>query len=543
VKIGDKTPAIPTPGPAKPAAPAAPTAPTAAVTAPVSKGWSPNTVGPAGKPPPVVGMAPAARPGTPSHVDNEVARLQKAMAGVGTRENVVFEVLEKNPPALVDAVVTQFEAKTGTTLRKALNSELSGAELRRGLASLDALLVKPTDTTGTSGIAEKLNQLRKQGTISESELVNNYRPTTNNKIDLLIQGDTAFPKMMQDIDNAKDHVHVSFYIFSNDKQGNEMADKLIAAKKRGCDVRIMMDGIGSQLVNPMSDNYNLIKKMESAGIEIRKNHVVDVTRDSQVVNHPDHRKIVITDGKVGYTGGMNMADHYVSQYHDVMVRAEGDVVKQMQGEWATGWMHLGGKIPGDDETFKKRYFPEYKPGEAPGKMQITNMQSVPGENAAILKMYLEKINTAQKSIKIENPYCTNPDIQNALIKAAKRGVDVTVILPGESDHAFSHLAAAQKYPEMINSGVKIFEYPGFNHDKVMVVDDKFTTVGSSNLDDVALYHIYEMNLNVDDEAFARETSERLFAKDVAISKPMKASDISKLDIITGKFWNLFSHFI
>ena len=118
-----------------------------------------------------------------------------------------------------------------------------------------------------------------------------------------------------------------------------------------------------------------------------------------------------------------------------------------------------------------------------------------------------------------------------------------MILPGESDHAFSHLAAAQKYPEMINSGVKIFEYPGFNHDKVMVVDDKFTTVGSSNLDDVALYHIYEMNLNVDDEAFARETSERLFAKDVAISKPMKASDISKLDIITGKFWNLFSHFI
>ena len=534
----DKTPgAIPT-------APAVPKAltPTAAAPTPIaSRGWSPNTVGPAGKPPPAVGAGPAAK--GPSLVDSEVARLEKAMKGMGTTEAVVFEVLEKNPPALVAAIASAFEAKTGTTLRKALNGELSGADLRRSLSKLDALLVRPTDTTGTSGIAEKVLELRKQGTISESELVNTYAPTTNNKIDLLIQGDTAFPRMMQDIDAAKDHVHVSFYIFSNDAQGNEMADKLIAAKKRGCDVRVMMDGIGSQLINPMSENYDLIKKMETAGIEIRRNHVVDITRDSQVMNHPDHRKIVITDGKVGYTGGMNMANHYRTEYHDVMVRAEGDVVKQMQGEWATGWMHLGGKIAGDDETFKKRYFPEYKPGEAPGKTQITNMQAVPGENPAILKMYLEKINGSTKSVKIENPYCTNPDIQNALIKAAKRGVEVTVILPGESDHAFSHLAAAQKYPEMINAGVKIYEYPGFNHDKVMVVDDKFTTVGSSNLDDVALYHIYEMNLNVDNEAFAKETSERLFAKDVSVSKLMKASDISKLDQVTGKFWNLFNHFI
>lgn len=541
MKIGDKTPAIP----ASPGKPAAPPAAAAAAAAPpaASKGWSPNTVGPAAKPPPAAGPAAVAAKPSPSHVDTEVARLQKALKGIGTKERVVFEVLEKNPPALVAAIVAQFEAKTGTTLRKALVGELSGGELRRGLASLDALLVKASDTTGTSGLAEKMLQLRKQGTISESELVNHYKPTTNNKIDLLIKGDTAFPAMMKDIDAAKDHVHVSFYIFSNDAQGNEMADKLIAAKKRGVDVRIMMDGIGSQLINPMSENYDLIKKMESAGIEIRKNHVIDVTRDSQIMNHPDHRKIVITDGKVGYTGGMNMANHYRSEYHDVMVRAEGDVTKQMQTEWMSGWMHLGGKIGGDDDSFKARYFPEYKPGEAPGKMHITNMQSIPGENTAILKMYLDKINTAQKSIKIENPYCTNPDIQNALIKAAKRGVDVSVILPGESDHAFSHLAAAQKYPEMINAGVKIYAYPGFNHDKVMVVDDKFTTVGSSNLDDVALYHIYEMNLNVESEAFAKETSERLFAKDISISKPMKASDVSKLDIITGKFWNLFSHYI
>jgi len=211
----------------------------------------------------------------------------------------------------------------------------------------------------------------------------------------------------------------------------------------------------------------------------------------------------------------------------------------MQGEWATGWMHLGGKIPGDDETFKKRYFPEYKPGEAPGKMQITNMQSVPGENAAILKMYLEKINTAQKSIKIENPYCTNPEIQDALLRAARREPkpDITVILPGESDHAFSHLAARARYREMIEAGIKIYEYPGFNHGKVMVVDGERVTVGSSNLDDVALRHIYELNLDVVDRSFADKVTRDIFDVDVQKARQMKAEDISDSDEIKGRLFN------
>ncbi len=485
-----------------------------------------------------VPAAPAA-----NAVDQAIATLKKAFDGVGTDEKAVFDLLEKSPPAFVASLSKQYEAKTGTSLRKALHGELSGAELRRALKPLDASLVKPGDSTGTSGIADKLLALRSQGTISESELVNTYRPTTNNKIDMLIQGDQAFPKVFEAIDGAKDHVHVSYYIFNDDKLGQQFADKLIAAKNRGCDVRVMMDGVGSQLMNPWSGSQKIIEKLEKAGIEVRRNHMVDVTRDDQVVNHPDHRKIVIADGKVGFTGGMNVGEHYLSEYHDVMVRAEGDVVKQMQGEWMSAWMHLGGKVPGDDASFKSRYFPEYKPGEAPGKQKISTVQHIPGENRAILQTYLDKIGSATKSIAIENPYCTNPEIQDALIAAAKRGVDVTVILPGESDHGFSHLAAKQRYPEMMKAGVKIYEYPGFNHDKVMVTDGKFTTVGSSNLDDVALYHVYEMNLNVDDEKFAQDTQKRLFDVDIPKSKQMKVEDITQLQIITGKFWNLFHHAI
>ena len=504
--------------------------------APAAQKW--NATG-AAKPPPAV-TAPTTQAGNP--VNEAVAALTKAMKGVGTDEGAVHKTLENQSPAFVASVAKAFEAQTGQSLRKALNSELSGADLRRALAPLDAALVKPGGNA-TSGVAEKINVLRNQGTVSESELVNTYKATTNNKIELLIQGETAFPKVFEAIDGAKDHINMSYYIFSDDKLGNQMVDKLIAAKERGVEVRVMLDGVGSQLMNPMSGSNKMLKRLQDAGIETRSNHVVDVTRDGQIMNHPDHRKIVVVDGKTGFTGGMNVGEHYLSQYHDVMVKAEGDVVKQMQGEWMSSWLHLGGKIPGDDATVKARYFPEYKPGEAPGNQKITTVQHIPGENRQIMQTYLDRINTATKSIHIENPYCTNPDIQNALIAAAKRGVDVHVILPGESDHGFSHMAARQKYPEMLKAGVKIYEYPGFNHDKVMVTDGKFTTTGSSNLDDVALYHVYEMNVNVEDEKFAKDTLDRLFTPDIAKSKPMKVEDISKMQIITGKFWNLFSHFI
>lgn len=521
-----------TPAPAPAKTPEKP----ASTQAPVAQGW--NATG--GAKPKGEVTTPTTQPGNP--VNDAVATLTKAMKGMGTDEAAVLKTLEHQPPAFVASLAKAYEAQTGQSLRKALNSELSGGDLRRALATLDASLVKPGGNA-TSGVAEKINVLRNQGTVSESELVNTYKATTNNKIELMIQGDTAFPKVFEAIDGAKDHIHMSYYIFNDDKLGNQMVDKLIAAKERGVDVKVMMDGVGSQLMNPMSGSNKLLKKLQDAGIETRSNHVVDVTRDSQIMNHPDHRKIVVVDGKTGFTGGMNVGEHYLNTYHDVMVKAEGDVVKQMQSEWMSAWMHLGGKIEGDDASVKARYFPEYKPGEAPGNQKITTVQHIPGENRAILQTYLDRINTATKSIHIENPYCTNPDIQNALIAAAKRGVDVHVVLPGESDHGFSHMAARQKYPEMLNAGVKIYEYPGFNHDKVMVTDGKFTTTGSSNLDDVALYHVYEMNVNVEDEKFAKDTIDRLFTPDIAKSKPMKVEDISKMQIITGKFWNLFSHVI
>ncbi len=484
---------------------------------------------------------PAALPKSAAYITAHVDRMKRAMNGLGTDERTLLDTLESHLPPVVAQLGKEFERVAGRSLRNALTSELSGEQLRRALRRLDMALVDPSDTTGLSGVREKSLILRNQGIVNESELVSEYRPTKNNRLKLLIDGHQAFPDIFKAIDQATDHIHITFYIFTNDELGNKLVDHLIAAKKRGVEVRIQLDGIGSQLMNPWSGARAILTRLEEAGIETRRNHPTDFTRDSQKLNHPDHRKLVIIDGKVGYTGGMNVADHYWSKYHDVMVKASGPVVQQMQSEWVATWLHLGGKIPGDDATFLRRYYP--KPTAAKRGATVSVVQHIPGENRAILRTYLSAINGAKKMIRIENAYCTNPDIQNALIAAANRGVEVSVILPGESDHAFSHLAAAQKYPEMIRSGVKIYEYPAFNHDKVMLVDDHFITMGSSNLDDVALYHVYELNLNIDDAAFAKEVNDRLFKKDIAKSKLMKATDVSMLKVATGKFWNLFSHYI
>ncbi|MBL8934129.1 MAG: hypothetical protein JNM69_06240, partial [Archangium sp.] len=210
----------------------------ASTQAPAAQGW--NATGSA-KPKGEV-TTPTAQHGNP--VNDAVATLTKAMKGMGTDEAAVLKTLENQPPAFVASLAKAFEAQTGQSLRKALNSELSGGDLRRALASLDASLVKPGGGP-TSGIADKINVLRNQGTVSESELVNTYKATTNNKIELMIQGENAFPKVFEAIDGAKDHIHMSYYIFNDDKLGNQMVDKLIAAKQRGVDVKVMMDGVGS----------------------------------------------------------------------------------------------------------------------------------------------------------------------------------------------------------------------------------------------------------------------------------------------------------
>lgn len=477
---------------------------------------------------------------------------------IGGKKPIPSTTPAANPTAAAPSTATTTTPSTATTSEKPVaNANADFGARAQGLANrVDDAVGGAQRTTGAlavrhgSGgpngvINDKVVSMIAAGAVNgRAQLVHEHPFTSGNHIDFLIDGAQVFPRLFQDLQAAQKSINLSFYIFNDDKLGNELADILITKAKAGLEVNLSVDGIGSvQILG--SPARAIIDRMEAAGVNIVRNHVFDATRATTMFKSPDHRKIVVVDGTIGYTGGMNIGDHYRDGYHDVMIRVAGPVVQQMQSEWAMGYAHGGGdllkNVDGADALRAKLFPPESEKAE--GSMRARVIQAIPGENEEIFRETLRLINDAEKSIRIENPYCTNPEVQEALTAAAKRGVDVEVILPGESDHSFSHLAARAAYPKMMEAGVRIYEYPGFNHDKVMVVDDSIVSVGSSNLDDVALRHIYEMNLVVENKPFARDIKRRLFDVDRAICKEMKAEEITTLQRVTGAFWGLFHDII
>jgi cardiolipin synthase A/B len=473
------------------------------------------------KKPPAPGPAPGALPPTEAPLAPSVA--PSPPADVGATPAADRDAVD--PTAAGAAAVPQPEVPPGERNYAWL--------LRNAKPGLNEALIR-----------KSLEFLMAGGVTARKQLVHEHPFVEGNDVQFLIDGGQAFPPLLDDVRAAKKTIYVSFYIFKDDKLGNELADLLIEKAKAGVEVNLSLDGIGSvdALWNPAR---RIVERMAAGGVKVVRNHVFDITRSTTALNHPDHRKLVLIDGVVGYTGGMNIADHYRDGYHDIMIRVTGPVVQQMTIEWALSFSFLGGKlaVKGKPEDEAREYLFPRKGEEPQGGMRARVIQGIPGDNPEIFRETLRLIGSAKRVIRIENPYCTNPEIQNALIEAARRGVEVEIILPGESDHGFSHLAAKAAYPKMIEAGIKIYEYPGFNHDKVMVIDDRIVSVGSSNFDDVALRHIYELNLIVEDPALARDVARRLFDVDRKKSKLMKAEEISTLQRLTGSFWNLFHDII
>ncbi len=465
--------------------------------------------------------------------------LQQAL-DAGQHERVLA-LLEGASPEVLREIDAYSWRDRVSPLRDVIKDELPKRSRKPALLALDASLGDPREREGLGQIVEKFLRLNLQDDVSESELVTRYAPTENNALELLVDGHRAFPHILQAIREAQETVNIAYFILADDDIGRQLVGELCAARARGVEVRVTLDGFGSQLANALSGGRALVRKLRRAGIEVHCNHVVDPTRRRELLNHPDHRKLVLCDGKVGFTGGMNVADRYVDEYHDLVVRVEGDAVKQMQADFLFNWLHTMGPIEGDSDELARKFFPKIE--REVGKTRTKVAQSIPGESREILETYLDRIRTAEKSIYIGNPYCTNPLIQDALIEAGKRGVDIHVLLPGENDQPYSHLAARERYPAMLDAGVNIYEFPGFIHGKVLVTDEKFVSIGSANMDDVGLFHIYELNLNVEDEAFAKQCLERIWQVDLPRSKRMRKEDITLLQKIGGKIFNKLHHVI
>jgi cardiolipin synthase len=360
--------------------------------------------------------------------------------------------------------------------------------------------------------------------VPENLLPTDHPVVEGNRADFLIDGDQVFSRILTDLSDAQSSIHISHFAVGNDKLGQEVGKILMDKARAGVEVRVMIDPAGSGNLLRVGKTEQMLDEWEKAGVQVIRNHHINPMRRAEMLNHVEHRKLYIVDGKVAYTGGMGIQEKYRSEWHDVMIRVEGEGARQMQVDFVKSWQHVGGRIDqkgGTDAELKKRFFPD---AGRPGSDSLQGLSQIPGEAPRIREAYLREIAAAKKSFYVENPYFTDRRVLDALAAAAKRGVDVRVVLPGKTDNPITQWAARGEYDRLLKAGIRIYEYKGMTHAKVAVRDGEWATVGSSNLDSLSLNHLYEFNYQTESQRVVGDI-ERMIEKDMTQSREVRPGDV------------------
>ena len=351
------------------------------------------------------------------------------------------------------------------------------------------------------------------------------RFTNDNDVKLLMSGKAKFADMFETIRQAKSSVHLEYFNFRNDSIASLLFDLLKEKRKEGVEIRAMFDGFGNDSNNQPLKKHHL-KKLREDSVNIVE---FDPIRFPWV-NHiwpRDHRKIVVIDGKTAYTGGMNVADYYivgteqVGEWRDMHCRIEGSAVNDLQEIFARIWK----KATNEEVTA-----PKYYSGEPSGNKMVGIVNREPRTTNKIMRQfYVHAIDDAQDSIKLINPYFTLiPCIKKALKRALKRGVKVEIMVSAKSDIPLTPDVVFRNAHKMMKLGANVWLYqPGFHHSKIMMVDGRFCTVGSTNLDARSLRFDYEENALI----VNRETTKEL--------DDMFDRDKQKSVILTEEEWDRF----
>ena len=319
--------------------------------------------------------------------------------------------------------------------------------------------------------------------------------TYNNKIELLMTGREKFINLFEAIRHARHHIHLEYFNFRNDSIANTLFDLLAEKAKEGVEVRAMFDAFGNWSNNqPLKKRH--LQAIKERGIEIVKFDPFTFPYINHAM-HRDHRKIVVIDGKTGYTGGMNIADYYINglpkigKWHDIHMRIEGDAVRYLQGIFLTMWNRETGQHIGGPAYFPK--LPQY-PDSVSEEIAIVD-RSPKETPRSISHAYAASIEAARKNIQIVNPYFVpTKSIRKAIKKALKKGTEVEIMIPEVSDIPFTPEASFHIVHKLMKRGAKIYLFKGgFHHSKVMMVDSTFCTVGTANLNSRSLRYDYETN--------------------------------------------------
>jgi cardiolipin synthase len=334
-----------------------------------------------------------------------------------------------------------------------------------------------------------------------------------NRVEALVNGDRFFPAMLAAIRAASESITLETYIYWSGRIGDEFVAALTERARAGVRVHVLLDWVGSGKIDKA-----VFEQMKAAGIEVRFYNPPRFSTLAQM-NNRTHRKLLVIDGAIGFTGGAGIADEWTGDaqgpghWRDTQFRIEGPAVAQMQAAFMENWIEATGVV-----LHGEAYFP---PLERRGSARAQVFVSSPGgggETAQLL--YLLSIASAVKSIRMSAAYFVpdNTEVQT-FVAALERGVRVQIILPGrQTDSAIVRRASRSEWGKLLRAGVEIYEYqPTMYHCKVLVVDDMWTSVGSTNFDSRSFSVNDEANLNILDGPFAA-TQARIFEEDLKRSR-------------------------
>ncbi len=321
-----------------------------------------------------------------------------------------------------------------------------------------------------------------------------------NKARIFDNGKEKFDILMQDLRRARRFIYLQYYIFEDDRIGNAIADILISKAKSGVKVKVIYDHLGNFKVK-----RKFYRRMREAGVEVYPFFKISLLHLGARINWRNHRKLCLIDGRVGYIGGMNVADRYIDGgkfgvWRDIHLRVTGPILRSFNHSFCYDWNFMGRPIPED--------FTPVDAKASDGEIGMQLVTSGPtGQWGNISLMFLKAIGNAKKSIYLQTPYFLPTEgLLRALQAAALSKIDVRVMIPRRSDSAMLRHASFSYIKDCLRAGIKVYLYePGMLHGKVIIVDDDFVTVGSTNFDFRSFEHNFEANLFV----YSKDFNERM----------------------------------
>jgi cardiolipin synthase len=346
--------------------------------------------------------------------------------------------------------------------------------------------------------------------------------TQKNQVRVLNNGRQTFGSIIYEMENAKDHIHMEFYIIEDDSIGNRIKNILVRKAKEGIRVKVIYDDVGS-----WSLPRSYVRELTNAGAEVLSFMPVRVYAFANKVNYRLHRKIVVVDGRIGFVGGLNIADRYLrglganNMWRDTFIKIRGEAVRSLQAVFLMDWRFVKGSLEIEDS-----YFP---PVGVRDNLLVQVVSSGPDSDwQSIMQAYFSAIATAERYVYISTPYfLPNESITTALKTAALSGVDVRLLLPDKNDSWIVGRSSRSYIEELLEAGVGVYLFvKGFTHSKLMIVDDVFASVGTANMDIRSFSQDFEVNALIYDQKVA-ESLKKDFINDLAGSTKLELESWKK----------------